>query len=193
VTLESGLKLDINSLTRSGVVRPGAASGPFRLRWTNRYTDEEIAIGVTIADMTSDEGWLRIRIGSLDQRIVLTSLPRHFGGRQWFFRCPNLYNRCMVLWMPPGARSFACRQRWGRQVAYSSQFLDHNNLAHRAQAKIRSRLCDMGGFNPDEWELPPKPKWMRWRTYNRSVEKFDRYEAVLNAGLAELVYKLQRL
>jgi hypothetical protein len=26
-------------------------------------------------------------------------------------------------------------------------------------------LCSVGGFNPDEWDFPPKPKWMRWRTY----------------------------
>jgi hypothetical protein len=25
-----------------------------------------------------------------------------------------------------------------------------------------------------------EPKWMRWRTYNRAVEKFDYYEAILD-------------
>jgi hypothetical protein len=29
------------------------------------------------------------------------------------------------------------------------------------------------GDLPDDWDLPPKPKWMRWRTYNRLVERFD--------------------
>src|SRR5262249_6322981 len=28
-------------------------------------------------------------------------------------------------------------------------------------------------FAPILATLPPKPKWMRWRTYNRAVEKFD--------------------
>jgi hypothetical protein len=32
---------------------------------------------------------------------------------------------------------------------------------------------------------------MRWRTYNRVVEKFDRYEAVLDAGTFALVAKLK--
>jgi transposase len=31
--------------------------------------------------------------------------------------------RSSVLWMPPGARSFACRQTSGRQVGYGSRFL----------------------------------------------------------------------
>jgi hypothetical protein len=191
VRLESGLKLDINSLGRSGFVRPGAATGPFLIRWTNSYTDEEIATGIITADMTTDECWLRIRIGTLDQRINLTCLPRHFGGWQWFFRCPNLNRRCTALWMPPGAHSFACRQRWGRQVAYASQFLDRDNRAHHGQAKIRSRLCSIGGFDPDECEFPPKPKWMRWRTYDRAREKFDRHEAVLNAGILELLARFK--
>jgi hypothetical protein len=31
----------------------------------------------------------------------------------------------------------------------------------------------IGDLDPDEWELPPKPKWMRWRTYNRLAKQFD--------------------
>jgi hypothetical protein len=31
-----------------------------------------------------------------------------------------------------------------------------------AEGKIKSRL--IGNPNPDEWDLPPKPRWMRWRT-----------------------------
>lgn len=93
---------------------------------------------------------------------------------------------------PPCARDFSCRQRWGRQVAYNSQFLDRDNRAYRGQARINSKLCSIGGFDPDAWDLPPKPKWMRWRTYNRAVEKFDRYEAVLDAETLALVAKLRR-
>jgi hypothetical protein len=102
-----------------------------------------------------------------------------------------MHRRAMLLWMPPGAHSFACRQRWARQVAYASQFHGRDDRAHHGQAKIKSRLCSIGHFDPDEWDLPPKPKWMRWRTYNRAVEKFDRYEAVLDAGTFALVAKLK--
>ena len=42
------------------------------------------------------------------------------------------------------------------------------------------------GFDPDEWDMPPKPKWMRWRTYDRAMEKFDRYESTLDEGVAGL-------
>jgi hypothetical protein len=138
----------------------------------------------------SEEGWLRIQIGRLDQWITLIARPRHFGGWQWFFMCPYLGRRCMVLWMPPGAISFACRQRWGRQVAYASQFGDRISRAHHGKSKIHARLCRIGGFDPDEWEFPPKPKWMRWRTYNGAEEKFNRYEAVLDEGLMRVAARL---
>ena len=40
------------------------------------------------------------------------------------------------------------------------------------------------------WDLPPKPKWMRWRTYNRYEKKFDAYEDILSYGILELLAKL---
>jgi hypothetical protein len=32
---------------------------------------------------------------------------------------------------------------------------------------------------------------MRWNTYNRAEEKFDRYDGILDAGLIETLAKLQ--
>jgi hypothetical protein len=138
--------------------------------------------------MGPQQGWLRIQLGSLDQFVDLVSQPRHFGGRQWYFECPKTYRPCTALWMPPGANRFCSRQAWGsRRVAYASQFLDSDNRAHRGKSKIKARL--IADLDPDEWELPPKPKWMRWRTYNGYVERFDRYEAILDDRILELMAK----
>ena len=60
--------------------------------------------------------------------------------------------------------------------------------AHRGQARIKARL--IGDQNPDEWDLPPKPKWMRWPTYDRYVERFERHQAILDEGVEELWAKL---
>jgi hypothetical protein len=192
VRLESGLKLDLNRLARRGFIQPGAYKG-CGISWTNSYTGEQIALGFITANMNGpDEGWFRIQVGSLDQHIVLVSRPRHFGGRQWYFICPRMNRRVSVLWMPPGARDFACRQRWGRQVAYNSQFSDRINRAHQGKARINSRMCSIGGFDPDKWDLPPKPKWMRWLTYHRAEEKFDHYESILDEGTYALMARLLR-
>src|SRR5262245_64587302 len=83
---------------------------------------------------------------------------------------------------------FRCRQGWGRRVAYISQFLSRDHRAHHGKEKIKARL--LGDCDPDEWEMPPKPKWMRWRTYNRLADRFDSYQEILDEGVPELLAKL---
>jgi hypothetical protein len=173
---------------RQGCVVPGAYSA-FRMVWTNNYSGEEIASANFTADMMNqNEGRLRIQMDETEQTIYLVPRSRRFGGHQWYFVCPVMNRCCSVLWRPPGATRFCSRQAWGcRRVAYSSQFLDPDNRAHRGKAKIKARL--IANLDPDEWELPPKPKWMRWSTYNRLEEKFDPYEEMLERGLVELMAK----
>src|SRR6476660_6185116 len=91
VRLEGGLRLDINRIVGT---QPGSKT------------------------RTAVRGWMRVKSGSLDQRIELVSLARHYGGRQWYFLCPRTGWRVSVLWQPPGAGYFASGQSWGRQVAY---------------------------------------------------------------------------
>src|SRR5258705_6547425 len=99
VQLEAGPKLDTNALLRSGIMsRPAAGEKAGSL--VVRYPE----------------------IG-FEQEINFVSRPRHFGGRQLYFRCPATGRLCSTLWKPPGASRFASRQAWGRQVAYQSQFL----------------------------------------------------------------------
>jgi hypothetical protein len=131
VCLEAGLKLDINRLLREGIMP--------------RPTEGEIA------------GSLRVRYPDFEQEIQFVSRQRHFGGRQFYFQCPATGRLCSVLWKPPGASRFACRQAWGGQVAYQSQFSEKTTRCHLAKEKIRQRLS-----GPDWWDdMPPRPKRMR--------------------------------
>ena len=191
--LQEGLRLNINQLIRQGHVLRGKTSGPSRIRWTGGMSGTDIiASGIISANLEGErEGWLRILIGSLDQSIILWRFERHFGGGQWYFRCPVTCRRCSVLWMPPGARSFASRWAWGRQVAYGTQFLSPHERALNAAQRLRSSL---GG---PEWvnlalAAPPKPKWMRWRTYDRLMAQADRYEAVANQRLLRLMKRWEK-
>src|SRR5690349_6355366 len=104
------------------------------------------------------------------------------------FRVLVLDRPVSVLWRPPGARDFRSRQAWGRQVAYGSQFIDRINRAHLGKSRIKRRL--IADLDPDEWDLPPKPKWMRWSTYNRYVDRYDKYEVFLKYGCAAALDRL---
>jgi hypothetical protein len=171
--LQDGLKLDLNQLARRGFIRFGTNIGARSIVWCN--TQREIARGVIRADMTDpSRAWFRVAIGRFAQQITLVSRPRHFGGRQFFFVCPVTGGLATVLWRPPGASKFCSRSAWGRQVAYRSQFQDAATRAQFGKEQIKARL--IRDLDPDQWDLPPKPKWMRWKTYNRYIERFDDYE-----------------
>jgi hypothetical protein len=183
VCLQDGLKLDLNLLARMGFIKFGTNTDPRRISWSNSHQGH-IASGVIGADMTDPiHAWFRVAIGRFIQQMTLVSRPRHLGGRQFFFLCPATGGLATVLWMPPGATRFLSRQAWGRRVAYASQFMDRDSRAHYAKSKIKSHLCSIGKFDPDDWELPPKPRWMRWETYRRYEEKFDNYEQILDDRL----------
>jgi len=189
VCLQDGLKLDLNRLRRRGFVMPGANIGAHGITWTHSYWGE-IASGTISAGMSgAREGWFRIQLGNIDQWIILVPRARHFGGQQWYFMCPVRNRPVSVLWKPNGATRFCSRQTWGRQVAYRSQFNDSTNRAHAGKARINSQLCSIAGLDPEEWDFPPKPKWMRWRTYNRYEKQHERYEEVLNSGTLALAAK----
>jgi hypothetical protein len=193
VCLQDGLKLDLNSLAKNRFILRGLRTSGRGIRWVHSYWGE-VASGTISADMSGQsEGWLRIELGALDQWIKLVARPRHYGGRQWYFVCPETNRQVSVLWKPAGSWRFCSRQTWGRRVAYSSQYLDRDSRAHAGQSKIKHRLCAIGKFDPDEWDMPPKPKWMRWKTYNRYEEKFEQYDDILDNGFAEAAAKLTGL
>jgi hypothetical protein len=188
--LQDGLKIDLNHLTRQGLVSSGIKTSATVVQWISSSTSERIE-GLLSADMEGEsDGWLRIQIGELDQQITLSAFPRHYGGRQWFFVCPVTKRRASVLWLPRGARQFASSYAWPGQVAYRSQFMTAMDRAYLGMERIKRRL--IGDLDPQEWDLPPKPKWMRWKTYRRFVERFERYEAMLDAGALSRVRRLLR-
>jgi hypothetical protein len=46
------------------------------------------------------------------------------------------------------------------------------------KAKVKARL--LGDADPDEWDLPPKPKGMRRRTYAQWEARYDKAEETLD-------------
>jgi len=178
VCLQEGLHLDLNHLARIGLIERGALTRERGLRWSH-LDRGEVASGFISADMSgSHEGWLHVRIADFSQRIALLGQPRRFGGRQWYFVCPATNRPVSVVWKPAGAEQFCGRQTWGQQVAYLSQFGSVVDRAHLGKARINLQIGL--GHNPDPQILLPKPKGMRWNTYNRHCDRYRRYERFLD-------------
>jgi hypothetical protein len=175
--LEQGLKLDLVQLVRRGFIQPGANLGPRRIQWNDGMSGELIASGIITADLRgSDSGWLQINMEHFQQCFKLISMPRHFGGGQWYFVCSELDRPASVLWRPPGALFFRCRQYWGRRAAYLCQFGNEIDRAHLGRAKLKAKLRSP---NLDDWRIPLKPPRMLWATYDRLIERYLKYDAVL--------------
>jgi hypothetical protein len=177
VCLEQGLRLVLVQLGRRGFIRFGANVGPRGVQWKESSSGEIIASGVITAEMCRpDFGWLQINMEDFQQCVQLILMPRHFGGGQWYFLCSELNQPASVLWRPPGALFFRCRQYWGRRAAYRCQFGNPIDRAHIGRAKLKAKLRSP---NLDDWRIPPKPPKMRWAAYDHLINKYLKYDAVL--------------
>lgn len=104
-----------------------------------------------------------------EKRFALTYTPTPFGKRPWIV-C-GCGRRCRILYS--AGRGWSCRLC--NNLGYQSQVEDRGTRMRRKAGKL-IRRC---GFNPDEYEFPDeKPKWMRWRTFNRLGDEYDRLTSI---------------
>ena len=179
IPLEDGLKIDLNKLHVQAI-----SQGETTQRiicWDPRYSGGARTIGLLICRFASaTRGSMRLLLRSLDQSIDLVAAPRHFGGQQWYFRCPMTGRRASVLWMPPGASCFASRHAWGSQFAYASQFESPIYRAHLQAHEIHCRLSGED-HSPIYHVLPPqRPRFMRMNTYDRLLKRLLDAESKYN-------------
>ena len=92
----------------------------------------------------------------------------------------------MKLYLPNGAFTFASRQAY--RLAYRSQRETPHDRALRRAFKLRRRL----GGDDGTGDYIPKPKWMRWPTYNRKLEEVAAAEEVVDAHTLAFAQKLSR-
>jgi hypothetical protein len=113
------------------------------------------------------------------------TFPRH-GGFRWWFTCPKTGRRCAKLYLPFGGSRFLSRESY--RLRYRSQRETKVDRAWRIKRKIVRRL----GGPADDWagDLPDKPKWMRWSTYNRLADRWWVAEDSLDASTLLAVQRL---
>ena len=109
-------------------------------------------------------------------RVNLLETPCHLGGHRWWFSCPFKSRRAFRLFLPNGARRFASRSTY--RLGYISQRETRfDRLMQKAQ-KLHRQL-------DNDWcddDYPPKPKWQRWRTYERKVPALQRADQLADGA-----------
>jgi hypothetical protein len=109
-----------------------------------------------------------------------------YGGLRWSFQCPRTYRKITKLYLPNAGWHFWSRQayRLGYACQREGRFLS-------ASAKGRKLNGQLGGDGWSSWDTPPeKPKWMRWRTYEK---KYDVWERAVEEADAEFTVRAARL
>ena len=151
-TLQSGRRLDINELRRSGV-----RTGEFGVTFPGDGAPGTLNVHMEVGGGS----WLRVRLPpNVDQTFTLVPVRRPFGGCQWYFICALSGYRASVLWKPRGASLFACYKYWRRRAAYASQFLTPTDRAHRNIRRIEARLSPVNPKGEDDGCFY-RPKFMR--------------------------------
>ena len=193
-TTESGLTLTLSKLLRDQLFRPGCAWGG-SIVWTHTSTGERVGSIGYEAHLGPDSGRVRLKYTTTrwdgekresDYWIQVETTPQPLGGRRWWFVCPRTGRRAAKLHLPNGAFTFASRQAY--RLAYACQREPAHDRALRRAFKLRGKLGVNGGIG----DYVPKPKWMRWRTYERAMAKIDRAEEVVEEHTALLLDRLKQ-
>ncbi len=195
-TTEGLLWLDVRYLARRGMftARPGQLATD-SVEWsrggkpTGDITvvyagDDPDALILDYRIRTSaGEPWVPVR-----ERVGLERTPCRYGGSRPWFRCPGCKRRRAVLYSVEGR--FRCRVC--HDLAYESTREDVGARANRRADKLRRKLGNNGG---ERWRgVPPKPRRMRWATYQRLVnEILEAEREALEAWTAEAEALLTRL
>ena len=121
---------------------------------------------------------------------MVRTLP-HLGGVRWWFLCPQTERRVAKLYLPMGGDRFLSRQAY-RLVHDTKQM----STVYRRSAKVNRLAAKLGAPGNDFCEPPEKPLGMRWRTYDRLVERWygarDAYWGILDASYQRIVSRMRQ-
>lgn len=183
--VDDGLRLDVHRV----VVAAIGHRVPVRWSWRRDGVPiAHIVVAVTMHGSARGTLALTYRCNGVpfNQHFPLQAEPCRFGGQRWFARCPVTGRRAAKLYSLGGA-GFHARARYGC-VAYRTQRAPtaFDRVLMRRDRILFQRL------NGDDPDFVPKPKWMRWKTYDRLMAQLSAAEAQLDEHLAGLLARLDR-
>lgn len=172
VLVENALRIDVDAMIRRGCIQPDAhIVGQLRFD----FDGDDLVVHFESRLGHPDNSWIRLKYAIVDywtgdehkinDQIFLVGTQPPFGGVRWWFECPRSGRRVRKLYLPLGGRHF--RSHLAYRLAYACQ---REAVDDRARRRAR-KLCLRLGGDPDDDTYPDKPKRMRWKTYNRLMDK----------------------
>jgi hypothetical protein len=183
-TTDEYRSFDVRCLARHGRLKPGYCGS---WKWTHdgatiKVQSECERVILTYRHRRGGEEW---RNKQYSVRLVRTRC--HFGGSRVWFICPahGCGRRVAILY---GGDIFACRHCY--RLAYASSRQDAADRAATRAEGVRARLGWGDGILNGE---ASKPKWMRWRTFNRLAAEHNRFVTRSIKALATKVGSLEAI
>lgn len=196
-TVEGSQPLDVMKLARAGYLsgsRIGGWQWSFRDGTTTSIgiTGGRQAITLNYRNKASGQDWQTVQ-----QHVPIRWTPCRFGGERPWFVCDvssnGVYCGRQVAKLYGAGRLFACRHCY--RLGYQVQRGGLMDRAHHRLARLHRRLG--ADYDGPDGPPPPRPKWMRQRTYQRAVQQIedgeDHLNAVFVAGSQRLLARLCRL
>jgi hypothetical protein len=172
--------LDVRYLARNGMLRPGYWGA---LQWKRK--GETVASIRLRADLDRVVLMYRHRSSGEDWKdeeypVGIARTPCNLGGSRDWFICParGCGRRMAILF---GGGIFACRHCY--RLAYPSSREHASDRATRRADRLRERLGWEPGILNGEGI---KPKWMRWRTFERLS---SRHNQLVERSLASIMLR----
>lgn len=183
-TADSCARIDVNYLNRRGDLTPGRS---WWLFWTRNGEPSSNIQGRTEADRVMLMYRFRRNEGEwqhVEQPVQIVRTPCNYGGSRPWFRCPGVVHGRVcgrrVGTLYAAGKYFLCRHCY--DLGYQTRQESYADRMVTKAYKLRRRLG--GEVRIDDY-LPPKPKGMHCKTYNRicmEIQKAERSSLMMIAA-----------
>ena len=164
--IESALCLSLSDMMKRGSIAPNCITLGGAWAWWRE--GERIASVRYSASLMSMDGKLTLNYEAKGQPVEcvirLSTVENHYGGRNWFMHCPATGRRARKLYKWEPLWYFCHREAVRPRPTYACQRVGGQERIISQRWELRRR---MGDDWSDLFGGPFKPKWMRWKTFER--------------------------